>query len=1110
MADLSSYINIAANVIIAGNISSNSESNISFNSIDNIDINSNGNSWVFDTTGNLTVPGIIIGAGNSKLDMGFTDGPNTAYLGTTESDDTALYLTATEAQLYANTYVNITAGKGGTSQIWTFDANGSATFPANGTTALHHITSNGLAEFGQVHIGGDLNYSDDSNLILVEDKNGFADIIAQNKNSGGNASMNILLVNDNPGNSYMSVGINSSNFTPFYNTLFEIPNAGYVSHTTNQIMGPQSSDAANSRIFLTYSSGSYALELNEHGAIGWGASYDGNLTQGNFGNVGQVLTSAGENSAPTWNNITSIANGTSNIDIATANGNVIIAVNGNTTMTVTGTGANVTGTLSATGDISTTGNIAGKDFNLTGNGVFGGNLTVNGNLTYIETTTLAISDPIINLQTVANGGGPSSNTGKDVGAALNYYDTSAKIAWMGWDTSNAEIAFGSNVGISSEVVTFDSLANIRSGNANLGNLVTANYFAGVLTTAVQPNITSVGTLASLSVAGTITGGNLTTGGTVSATGTITGGSLSVGTITLTNGAVIKDTAGDAVAFGQGAGLNTQGDAAVAVGYNAGQNTQQDFAVAIGSGAGTTTQSTAAVAVGSGAGSITQGIAAVAVGSGAGQTNQGQYGVAIGSQAGATNQGNNSIILNATGGKLNQTTANTFTVKPVRQANTANAMYYNAGTGEITYDTAGTNYGNSNVATFLASYGSNTITTTGVITGNGSGLSSITGANVTGEVANATFATTAGTALSVTGANVTGEVANATFATTAGTALSVTGTNVSGEVANATFATTAGSATTASTVTTAVQPNITGVGTLSSLSVAGNVTGANFVGTGAGSPTITSTAYLDLNPAIAVRVVGGGELTATGTITSGNLSTGGTVSATGTITTPQFISTIATGTAPFVVTSTTRVANLNVATAGTATFATSAGSVTGTSQGNITSVGALTSLFVVGTATVGNLGTGGFITANTVNAVTGITTGGTVSANGTITGGNLSTTGNISGNTNGFTIGYLNIPQVAASNATLGLTDAGKHYYSTSAGNFTLTIPTNATVAFATGTAISIVVQSLGNVLVNAASGVTLYMAGNSTAANRTVGGYAMATLMKVGTDTWMINGTGVV
>jgi len=110
---------------------------------------------------------------------------------------------------------------------------------------------------------------------------------------------------------------------------------------------------------------------------------------------------------------------------------------------------------------------------------------------------------------------------------------------------------------------------------------------------------------------------------------------------------------------------------------------------------------------------------------------------------------------------------------------------------------------------------------------------------------------------------------------------------------------------------------------------------------------------------------------------------------------------------------------------------------------------------------------------------------------------------------GTAIGYRDIPQVAAGNVTLAATDAGKHYYSTSAGNFTLTIPNNATTAFTTGTAISIVVQSAGNVLVNAVSGVTLYMAGNSTAANRVVSNYGMATLMKVATDTWMINGTGV-
>jgi hypothetical protein len=123
--------------------------------------------------------------------------------------------------------------------------------------------------------------------------------------------------------------------------------------------------------------------------------------------------------------------------------------------------------------------------------------------------------------------------------------------------------------------------------------------------------------------------------------------------------------------------------------------------------------------------------------------------------------------------------------------------------------------------------------------------------------------------------------------------------------------------------------------------------------------------------------------------------------------------------------------------------------------------------------------------------------------------NITVSGNITGNTNGFAIGYLNIPQVTASNVTLALTDAGKHYYSTTAGSLTLTIPTNANVAFETGTAISIVVQAAGNVLVNAAGGVTLYMAGNSTAANRVVSTYGMATLMKVATDTWFINGTGV-
>lgn len=94
--------------------------------------------------------------------------------------------------------------------------------------------------------------------------------------------------------------------------------------------------------------------------------------------------------------------------------------------------------------------------------------------------------------------------------------------------------------------------------------------------------------------------------------------------------------------------------------------------------------------------------------------------------------------------------------------------------------------------------------------------------------------------------------------------------------------------------------------------------------------------------------------------SGNLNVGGNIDVTG-----RIISDVVTGTAPLQVSSTTRVANLNVATSGVAN------TVNDAAQPNITSVGTLTSLAVTGNANVGNLGTSGLITAT-----------------GNITGGNL--------------------------------------------------------------------------------------------------------------------------
>jgi hypothetical protein len=74
----------------------------------------------------------------------------------------------------------------------------------------------------------------------------------------------------------------------------------------------------------------------------------------------------------------------------------------------------------------------------------------------------------------------------------------------GLANSNAGFTFNKSTG------AVNITGNISSGNANLGNLTIANYFTGVLTTAVQPNITSVGVMSSISMQGpaSVSGGNL--------------------------------------------------------------------------------------------------------------------------------------------------------------------------------------------------------------------------------------------------------------------------------------------------------------------------------------------------------------------------------------------------------------------------------------------------------------------------------------------------------------------------------------------------------------------------------------------------------------------------
>lgn len=107
------------------------------------------------------------------------------------------------------------------------------------------------------------------------------------------------------------------------------------------------------------------------------------------------------------------------------------------------------------------------------------------------------------------------------------------------------------------------------------------------------------------------------------------------------------------------------------------------------------------------------------------------------------------------------------------------------------------------------------------------------------------------------------------------------------------------------------------------------------------------------------------------------------------------------------------------------------------------------------------------------------------------------------------VGFRTAPQTSggASSYTLVLTDSGKHVIFTGGSTATLTVPTNASVAFPVGTTILVVNDNSGNLTISGA-GVTFQLANGSTG-NRTVATKGLATCLKTATDTWYVSGAGV-
>ena len=701
--------------------------------------------WTFDHNGDLTIPGNVNLPLVARLNSGGIGTPNSAEFGT-EVTNILPSGSITGSQIYMSAGTGegriIVNNGGNTLTYYGVENPGFA-----GTVAMDPgVTSEYAIQVGtnnQIEIGAVV-----GNITTTEYVTGMGVLNTTANITGLFANANVTVIG--AGNTGWAFGADGnlvvpgdSTIKPFSGDLSLDASSGNVyikskGHTFNFdvpngharfIMPNDGEIVARSNLSITMGDWANTLTGNS-----WVFSEDGNLTLPtgtpsiNYAN-GSPYGGGGAAGLP-------LANGTSNINIATANGNVTVTANA-TTWTF---GLDSKITLPNGASLNDT----------SGDSVAFGQ---NAGLTSQDQHAVAI--------------------GRDAGSLYQGEDSIAIGYQAGYHDQQRGVAIGYQAGIggtlyrsvsaaqggSGPVTTYSpsappdpsrlyvaSTTNILTSQRVFGNNIQANtvvtaVYPGEDRVDISPNYTAamssgdlltfVGVIIGINDASNIVYQMRVTGTDIPDNTFVQSTGCSVVTLSQYPTAPLIDGAGLVFNIGQGAysiavgyqaGETFQAAGAVAIGYSAGKQNQSQQAVAVGQFAGYNNQSANAVAVGTNAGEFTQAVNTVAVGYKAGYYQQGKRAVAIGEDAGYNIQGEDAVAMGQKAGQFSQgqlSIAIGNTAGHASQQNQAVAIGYGAG-----YDTQGVNSIAIGALAGQSAQGNNSI----VINATGSAVGSTSGAN----------------------------------------------------------------------------------------------------------------------------------------------------------------------------------------------------------------------------------------------------------------------------------------------------------------------------------------------------------------------------------------------